>query len=177
MSSLQVLHVKPGEDVYSEGDTGESVYTVSQGELGVFVSSKGGLNAEQLRLDTLRRGDVFGEVCVLGGKRLRCLECFLLSRKDTNLPLLIRGPLSPLPRLPSFDIVVEPPRSRANQRARVRLPKCSAKIFVNCSRTLPSKQAWKRLPLNGIKNKYDCQRRRLESKQSQLDGGGDKCPC
>lgn len=53
-----------GEKVIEEGDTGESVYIIRNGNAAVF----GHFLGKKVRLSTLSAGDFFGEVAFLTGR-------------------------------------------------------------------------------------------------------------
>ena len=55
-----------GETVVTEGDPADSMYVIHEGELRAFVTGEGG---RVLELNTLRAGEVFGELMLSGERR------------------------------------------------------------------------------------------------------------
>jgi len=60
---VDVLQVSDGETVFAQGDPPDALYIVGQGRLGVFARSGDG--RPEVRLNTLRAGEVFGEMALL----------------------------------------------------------------------------------------------------------------
>lgn len=62
MSALQKqLLLKAGENVFEEGDKGDSMYVVSQGQVQIHRDSSNG----RVVLTTLREGEFFGEMAIV----------------------------------------------------------------------------------------------------------------
>ena len=60
---VDVLRLGDGEIVFTQGDPPDALYIVGQGHLGVFARS--GDEHAEVRLNTLRSGEVFGEMALL----------------------------------------------------------------------------------------------------------------
>ena len=61
---LESVAVPVGAELFREGDPGDAFYLVARGSLGAFMSSDAAGGAR--RVNTLRRGDPFGELALLG---------------------------------------------------------------------------------------------------------------
>jgi CRP-like cAMP-binding protein len=64
---LHLFEIDPGKVVFREGDKGDCVYFVLEGELDVFkeAASTGRAGAERVRITTLTRGRSIGEMSVI----------------------------------------------------------------------------------------------------------------
>jgi NADH:ubiquinone reductase (H+-translocating) len=60
-SGIQKQHFQPGDVVFQQGDLGDSVYVIEEGECDVLREE----NGERKLLATLKAGDYFGEMAVL----------------------------------------------------------------------------------------------------------------
>jgi NADH:ubiquinone reductase (H+-translocating) len=63
-SGIRNQHFEPGDIIFQQGDLGDCVYVVEQGECDVLCARKG----EQEHLATLGRGAYFGEMALLSNK-------------------------------------------------------------------------------------------------------------
>ena len=63
---LEPVEVPAGGEVFRQGETGDSLYIVTEGAFGVLVASGDRRNA--LRLSTLAPGDLFGEMALFTGE-------------------------------------------------------------------------------------------------------------
>ena len=79
MTALQKqLFLKAGENVFQEGDKGDSMYVVSEGEVQIHRSSSNG----QVVLATLCVGDFFGEMAIVQNSKRTATATAMC---DTNL--------------------------------------------------------------------------------------------
>jgi NADH dehydrogenase len=63
-SGIRNQHFEPGDIIFQQGDLGDSVYVIEEGECEVLREQKG----EQELLSTLRPGEYFGEMALLSDK-------------------------------------------------------------------------------------------------------------
>jgi hypothetical protein len=63
VGSVEIVAVDDGSTVYREGDAAVAIYVVSRGRFGVFMSRADAV--DEVRVDTLTRGDYFGETVLL----------------------------------------------------------------------------------------------------------------
>lgn len=63
--ALSQLHFEPGELVFRQGDVGDAFYMILQGEIEVVRDEP---NAPAQRLGTLKAGEFFGEMALIGGQ-------------------------------------------------------------------------------------------------------------
>ena len=68
MAALDVVKLKPGDILFHEGDVGESMYVMVNGELEIFMGSDA---EEKLVLNILKEGEYLGEMSMImaGGRR------------------------------------------------------------------------------------------------------------
>jgi CRP/FNR family cyclic AMP-dependent transcriptional regulator len=59
------LHLKAGEYLWRQGDSGEGMYLLNTGKLEVLLRSD---NGQEMPVATVEKGAVIGEVCLLGEK-------------------------------------------------------------------------------------------------------------
>ncbi len=52
---------QPGEDIVRQGDVGDCMYVIQQGESEVLKEVDG----KQVRVDTMKAGDLFGEIAIV----------------------------------------------------------------------------------------------------------------
>jgi CRP-like cAMP-binding protein len=86
--------LRGGEVLFNEGDPGDALFAVQQGEIEISVHAADG---RKLTLDVMRGGEVFGEIALFGGDRTataRALgDCVLLAiRRADVLETLRRRP-------------------------------------------------------------------------------------
>ena len=71
-SSMQIRRFRKGQPIFSQGDSGDSLFLVSAGRVKIFVENEHG---EQLTILFCGKGDCFGEMAVLdGGSRSASAE-------------------------------------------------------------------------------------------------------
>ena len=66
IQGMRLLDFGPGDIVITQGDTGDSLFVVTSGEMKIFV--KDPEKPRQLLVRTLRDGDFFGEISILSGR-------------------------------------------------------------------------------------------------------------
>jgi NADH dehydrogenase len=81
-------HFEPGEVIFNQGDIGDKVYVIQEGECEVLR----GTGEEQVRLATLGKGDYFGEMAVLEDvsrnatvRARTAMDVVLIEKRDFNL--------------------------------------------------------------------------------------------
>jgi NADH dehydrogenase len=86
-SGIAEQHFEPGDVIFSQGDLGDSVYVIQEGECEILRDHGG----EQKQLAILRGGDYFGEMAVLSGagrnatvKALTPMRVLLIPKADFN---------------------------------------------------------------------------------------------
>ena len=52
---------QPGENIVTQGEVGDCMYVIQQGEAEVLKDVEG----KQIRVDTMRGGDIFGEIAIV----------------------------------------------------------------------------------------------------------------
>src|SRR6185436_6803057 len=93
---LDPVELAAGADVFRQGDTGDSLYVVAAGTLGVFVAAADG--GSTLRVGTLTSGDLFGEMALFTGEprsatvRADDPSTILQLPRDRFLALVVREP-------------------------------------------------------------------------------------
>ncbi|MBI4640436.1 MAG: cyclic nucleotide-binding domain-containing protein [Candidatus Tectomicrobia bacterium] len=65
MKKITVRHFPPGTPVINQGDPGESMFIINDGEVKVVRKDHGG---HEILLHTLKDGEFFGEISLLSGK-------------------------------------------------------------------------------------------------------------
>ncbi|HEY4491176.1 MAG TPA: cyclic nucleotide-binding domain-containing protein, partial [Acidobacteriota bacterium] len=92
---LEEMHFAKDEVIIREGETGDSLFVIEEGEVEVFLTS---LRGNRKSLGTLRAGDFFGEMALLmGGKRSASVEatmdvCLYKLDKDRFKEILAQKP-------------------------------------------------------------------------------------
>lgn len=86
-SNIQTQHFEPGDFIFRQGDLGNSVYVIEEGECEVLREHEG----LQQRLATLTRGEYFGEMALLSdGTRnasvcaRSSLDALIIPKRDFN---------------------------------------------------------------------------------------------
>lgn len=79
VSALHRISHAPGEVIVREGDPGDSMFVVAQGEVAVTTRSPSG---KEVELATLGEGEFFGEVALLSGKSRTAT---ITAKTDTEL--------------------------------------------------------------------------------------------
>ena len=93
--NLEEVHYAINEIVIREGDPGDSFFTISEGEVEVYITSAGG---NRRILNRLHEGDFFGEIALLsGGRRTASVQAVTdlrvhVLRKDRFRQVLERKP-------------------------------------------------------------------------------------
>src|SRR5262245_12764962 len=93
---LDPVELIAGGEVFRQGETGDSLYVVASGALGVFVASADG--GSTLRVGTLAAGDLFGEMALFTGEprsatiRADGPSTILQMPRDRFLALVVREP-------------------------------------------------------------------------------------
>jgi CRP-like cAMP-binding protein/di/tricarboxylate transporter len=93
---LDPVELTTGGEVFRQGETGDSLYVVAAGTLGVFVAAAAG--GSTLRVGTLTPGDLFGEMALFTGEprsatiRADGPSTILQMPRDRFLALVIREP-------------------------------------------------------------------------------------
>ena len=93
---LDPVEITTGGEVFRQGDSGDSLYVVASGALGVFVAAADGRSA--LRVGTLTAGDLFGEMALFTGEprsatiRADGPSTILQMPRDRFLALVVREP-------------------------------------------------------------------------------------
>ena len=64
MAGLEVVNLKPGEILFREGDTGDHMYVIVDGELEIL---KGPSTDEEMILNTIHAGEYIGEMSLITG--------------------------------------------------------------------------------------------------------------
>lgn len=87
IQGLNLMIFEPGEIVFTEGESGRSLFVLASGSLRVYVKSTEGRN-EQVRI--MERGEFFGEIGLLTGKArsatIVCMEhCEILELDVSTL--------------------------------------------------------------------------------------------
>jgi small-conductance mechanosensitive channel/CRP-like cAMP-binding protein len=90
---LRPLHVRPGQRVVTQGESGDSLYLVVEGLLEVRVT---GADRQETVVGSLRAGDVFGEFSLMTGDPRSAsvdtvTECRLLEVQRSNLEPILSG--------------------------------------------------------------------------------------
>jgi NADH dehydrogenase len=118
-SGIQNQHFEPGDVVFQQGDLGDSVYVIEEGECDVLQEENDG---SQKLLATLTPGDYFGEMAVLSDKSRNAT---IQARKATNVLIIPKGDFDKLRHsVPAFGEIF-----RALAKKRV----ASAEPVVNTS--------------------------------------------
>jgi NADH dehydrogenase len=86
-SGIRNQHFEPGDIIFRQGDLGDSVYVIEEGECEVFREQKG----NQEILATLGRGEYFGEMALLSDRtrnatlRARtAMDILIIPKADFN---------------------------------------------------------------------------------------------
>src|SRR5262245_26557934 len=93
---LDPLELAIGDEVFRQGETGDSLYVVASGALGVFVVAANG--GSTLRVGTLTSGDLFGEMALFTGEprsatiRADSPSTILQLPRERFLALVVREP-------------------------------------------------------------------------------------
>ena len=103
-SAISQFHYEPGEVVFQQGDLGDSLYIILQGEAEVIVEANGQENV----VARLKAGEYFGEMALLRDRErnatIRCTEAMnLLALRQGDFKALVAN----LPELrQSFEAVI-----------------------------------------------------------------------
>ncbi len=74
------VHIKAGEYLWHQGDTGESMYLLNSGKMEVLLLSSD--KQDESVIASIEAGAVIGEVCVLGEK---CRSASIRAAEDSEL--------------------------------------------------------------------------------------------
>jgi CRP-like cAMP-binding protein len=130
------VHYEAGTTLFMQGDAGDTVYLVRDGEIEISVLSPGG---RRLALDVMRKGDLLGEIALFGGSRTATATtlkpCLLdqVRRADVLAAIKERPELA----LQFIDLLCE------------RLRAVSAKLEERTFMALPARMASRLLHLDG----------------------------
>jgi NADH dehydrogenase len=83
-SGFQTQHFQPGDVVFQQGDLGDSVYVIEEGECDVLREE----NGEPKLLATLKAGDYFGEMAVLADQSRNAT---IQARSAVNVLIIPKG--------------------------------------------------------------------------------------
>jgi NADH dehydrogenase len=98
-SGIRNQHFEPGDIVFEQGDLGDSVYVIDEGECDVLCKRKG----EQELLATLRGGEYFGEMALLSD---RSRNATIRARTATNVLIIPKRDFNKLRQsMPAFGSV------------------------------------------------------------------------
>jgi NADH:ubiquinone reductase (H+-translocating) len=124
-SGIQNQHFEAGDIVFQQGDLGDSVYVIEEGECAVLQEENG---ARKL-LTTLKAGDYFGEMALLSDQSRNAT---IQARTATNVLIIPKADFDKLRHsVPAFGEIF---RALAQQRTSASEPSASASgIPVNTS--------------------------------------------
>jgi NADH dehydrogenase len=95
-SGIRNQHFEPGDVIFQQGDLGDSVYVIEEGECEVLQEQ----NDEQELLATLNRGECFGEMALLSD---RTRNATLRARNATNVLIIPKADFNKLRQsVPAF---------------------------------------------------------------------------
>jgi NADH dehydrogenase len=116
-SGIRNQHFEPGDIIFQQGDLGDSVYVIEEGECEVFREQKG----DQELLATLGRGEYFGEMALLSD---RTRNATIRARTAMDILIIPKADFNKLRQsVPAFgDVFTE----LATRRAVPRSPHSSA---------------------------------------------------
>jgi NADH dehydrogenase len=98
-SGIRNQHFEPGDVIFRQGDLGDSVYVIEDGECEVLCKRKG----EQELLATLRGGECFGEMALLSD---RTRNATIRARTAMNVLIIPKGDFNKLRQsVPAFGSV------------------------------------------------------------------------
>ncbi len=87
-NAISQVHFEPGEVVFHQGDLGDSLYIILEGEADVVVESDENGQHEEKIVATLKEGEYFGEMALLNQRtRSATIRC----KKAMNLLALRQG--------------------------------------------------------------------------------------
>jgi NADH dehydrogenase len=108
LSGFQTQHFQPGDVVFQQGDLGDSVYVIEEGECDVLREE----NGEPKLLATLKAGDYFGEMAVLADQSRNAT---IQARSAMNVLIIPKGDFDKLRHsVPAFGEIF---RELAKRRA------------------------------------------------------------
>jgi NADH dehydrogenase len=117
-SGIRNQHFEPGDIIFQQGDLGDSVYVIEEGECEVLREQKG----EQELLSTLRPGEYFGEMALLSDKTRNAT---IRTRTVMNVLIIPKADFNKLRQsVPGFEDVFS---ELAKRRAVAGSPHSSAK--------------------------------------------------
>jgi NADH:ubiquinone reductase (H+-translocating) len=126
-SGIRNQHFEPGDIIFHQGDLGDSVYVIQEGECEACREQKG----EQKLLATLGRGEYFGEMALLSN---RTRNATIRARTAMNILIIPKADFNKLRlSVPAFGNVFT---ELAERRAAARSPQSSARPIraaVDCS--------------------------------------------
>jgi NADH:ubiquinone reductase (H+-translocating) len=107
-SGIRNQHFEPGDTIFQQGDLGDSVYVIEEGECEALREEKG----EQELLTTLSRGEYFGEMALLSDRKRNAT---IRARTAMNVLIIPKGDFNKLRRsVPAFgDVFSELAKRRA----------------------------------------------------------------
>jgi CRP-like cAMP-binding protein len=130
------VHYEAGTTLFMQGDAGDTVYLVRDGEIEISVLSPAG---RRLALDVMRKGDLLGEIALFGGSRTATATtlkpCLLDQVRRADVLAAIRE--RPELALQFIDLLCD------------RLRSVSAKLEERTFMALPARMASRLLHLDG----------------------------
>jgi NADH dehydrogenase len=107
-SGIRNQHFEPGDIIFQQGDLGDSVYVIEEGECEALREEKG----ERELLTTLSRGEYFGEMALLSD---RTRNATIRARTAMDVLIIPKGDFNKLRRsVPAFgDVFSELAKRRA----------------------------------------------------------------
>jgi NADH dehydrogenase len=118
-SGIRNQHFEPGDIIFEQGDLGDSVYVIEEGECEVLHEQKN----EQKLLATLNRGECFGEMALLSD---RTRNATIRARTIMNVLIIPKADFNKLRQgVPAFGGVFT---ELAERRAMAELPHSSVAL-------------------------------------------------
>lgn len=132
-SGIQNQHFEPGDLVFQQGDVGDSVYVIEQGECDVLQQQ----NGQQTLLATLQAGDYFGEMALLSDQTRNAT---IQARTAMNALIIPKADFNKLRQnVPAFgEVFRELARKRAASDAANALPAAGVALENPTPATLPA---------------------------------------
>ena len=81
---LKTLHLKQGEDIFREGDTGEEMYIHFSGTLAAYGTQSDGTKK---KIFNVRQGDFFGEMCIIVHEP----RSVTITAEEESITIMLKG--------------------------------------------------------------------------------------